>query len=236
MIRLTLAAAAAATLACGAPAIPSAAAAQDLLVYHDPASRFTFSYPSSFGATSVGTDNGFENRVAAIRFSVFSATALGGEAVLGQGRPSLDVQAAGGLYDDILSGTLPSALKAAVQTGLPPLTRDNLCDQLARERHVDTDAAPFASLPAAQRTALASLDAMGNVAPRVLRCTINGDSVIFDKDAAVGPGGVRRRVYGVVRFLQTPPYSSFQLIRAGAAVDTGVIDEMYQLVASWRPQ
>jgi hypothetical protein len=36
-------------------------------------------------------DNGSENRVASIRFSIFSAGGLGDAAVLGPGRPSLDV-------------------------------------------------------------------------------------------------------------------------------------------------
>ena len=41
--------------------------------YQDPMARFEFSYPADFGIPSVGTDNGFRNRTAAIRFSEFSA-------------------------------------------------------------------------------------------------------------------------------------------------------------------
>src|SRR4029079_1061995 len=74
--------------------------------YRDPQSRFVFSYPQEFGETSVGTDHGCGNRVAAIRFSVFSRAAVGGEAVVGKGALSIDLQAAGGLYDDITNGTL----------------------------------------------------------------------------------------------------------------------------------
>lgn len=220
------------TLTCGAAAISTTDTAA-AMVYHDPTGRFVFSYPSSFGTTSIGTDNGFENRVAAIRFSIFSAAGLGGEAVLGQGRPSLDVQAAGGLYDAIVSGTLPAPVKIALEAALPPLTRDSLCDQIAREHHVDPDAPAFAVLTAAQRTALGALDVMGNVAPRVIRCTLDGDTVIFDKEAAVVPGGPRRHVYGAVRFLEAP-YSSFHLIRASASTDNGVLDDIRGVVASWR--
>ena len=79
--------------------------------YRDPDGRFVFSYPASWGETSVGTDTGFGNRVAALRFAVFSVQGIGGEAVLGKGPPSLDIQAAGGLYDDIASGTLPARSK-----------------------------------------------------------------------------------------------------------------------------
>jgi len=222
-----------ATLACGAAATSPADAAAAAMVYHDPAGRFVFSYPSSFGTTSVGTDNGFENRVAAIRFSTFSAGGLGGEAVLGQGRPSLDVQAAGGLYDTIVSGTLPAAVKTALDSALAPLTRDNLCDQLGRARHVDPDAPAFAALTAAQRAALGALDVMGNVEPRVIRCTLDGDTVIFDKEAAVVPGGPRRHVYGAVRFLEAR-YSSFHLIRASTSTDNGTLDDIRGVVASWR--
>jgi hypothetical protein len=208
--------------------------ATELLVYHDPSNRFTFSYPAAFGTTSIGTDNGFENRVAAIRFSIFSAGGLGGEAVLGQGRPSLDVQAAGGLYDAIVSGTLPAAVKNTLAAVLPPLTRDNLCDQIGRQQHVDPDAPAFAALTAPQRAALRALDVMGNIAPQVIRCTGSGNTVTFDKEAAVTPGGVRRRVYGAVRFLESG-YSTFQLIRAGQPVGDHEIDDIRQLVVSWRP-
>src|SRR5690349_18852341 len=81
-------------------------AIQSTSVYHDPAGRFTFSYPSSFGTTSVGTDDGFEDRVAAVRFSSFPAR-FGGEAALTRGFPLVDIQAAGGLYDQLTLDVLP---------------------------------------------------------------------------------------------------------------------------------
>jgi hypothetical protein len=231
---MTLALIACATLACSAPAIVPTSTTE-LLVYHDPSNRFVFSYPASFGTTSIGTDNGFENRVAAIRFSIFSTGGLGGEAVLGQGRPSLDVQAAGGLYDTLVSGTLPAAVRNTLEAVLPPLTRDNLCDQIGREQHVDPDAPAFAALTAPQRAGLRALDVMGNSAPQVIRCTVSADTVTFDKEAAAAPGGVRRRVYGAVRFMETR-YSTFQLIRAGSPVGDNVLDDIRQLVASWRAE
>src|SRR6266853_5426006 len=76
-----------------------------LRTYQDPQRRFQFTYPAGFGTPSAGTDNGFRDRTAAIRFSEFSAGVhtrriiLGGEAVLTVGPPQLDLQAAGGLYD-----------------------------------------------------------------------------------------------------------------------------------------
>ena len=225
--------AAIAALACGASPLGPRENMQDV-VYRDPGNRFTFSYPRSFGTTSVGTDNGFGHRVAAIRFSVFSTIGIGGEAVLGRGPVSLDLQAAGGLYDELLRGTLPQTILNLVEAALPPLTRDNLCEQIGRERHLDFDAPAFsAALTEAQRAALASLDAMGNVAPRVFQCSLNGATVTFDKDAGVAPNGGRRRVYGVVRFLQTD-YSAFQLIRAAAPVDEALLEEMRRVIGSWR--
>lgn len=88
-------------------AIGVAAQAQPgtLRTYQDPQQRFQFTYPADFGAPSPGTDNGFRDRTAAIRFSESSAGVhagriiLGGEAVLTSGAPRLDLQAAGGLYD-----------------------------------------------------------------------------------------------------------------------------------------
>jgi hypothetical protein len=52
--------------------------------YADPARRFRFSCPASFGEPSPGTNDGFGDRVAAIRFSLFSS-AIGGEAALTRG-------------------------------------------------------------------------------------------------------------------------------------------------------
>jgi hypothetical protein len=46
--------------------------------YVDPGRRFRLSYPAEFGAPSPGTNDGFADRVAAIRFAVFSA-GIGGE-------------------------------------------------------------------------------------------------------------------------------------------------------------
>ncbi len=220
---------------CGASAVGPSVIPGALQEYRDPAGRFVFSYPESFGTVSVGTDNGFGNRVAALRFSVFSSQGNGGEAVVGQGRPSLDVMAAGGLYDDILSGTLPSAMKALVETALPPLTPANLCDQIGREQHLDVSSPPFAALTAAQRTALADLDRMGNVAPTVRRCSQTGDTITFEKEAAVVPGGPRRRTYGAVRFL-SGRYTTFQLIRGGANVDEPLLQQLELVVKSFATQ
>lgn len=201
--------------------------------YRDPQGRFTFSYPSSFGTTEKGTDDGFENRVAAIRFSVFSTQGVGGEAALGRGRPSIDVLAAGGLYDDIANGTLPANLKALVEKALPPLTIANFCDQLGRESHIDVGSALFAKASDQHRTALRDLDRFGNHDPKVSRCTVSGDTIVFDKEAAMVAGGPRRRTYGAVRFL-SGRYSTFQLVRAVGTPNAETIGEMERVVRSLR--
>ena len=85
------------------------------LEHRDRDGRFAFSYPARMGSTSIGTNDGFENRVAAIRFSVFSGDGIGGEAVLTQGPVLLDIQAAGGLYDAIAVEVLPQDLKRVVE-------------------------------------------------------------------------------------------------------------------------
>jgi hypothetical protein len=207
----------------------SAAPAQSL-EYSDRARGFSFSYPAAFGAVSVGTDDGLMNRAAAVRFSVFSSQGIGGEAVVGQGRPSLDVQAAGGLYDDILTGALPAAMRAAVGTALPALTLRNICSEIGRETHIDVASS---ALTAPQLKNLSELDRTGSVAPKMLRCEVTGDTVTFDKEAAVIAGGPRRRTYGAVRFL-SGRYSTFQLIRAGGTPSDDTITQIQRVVMSFR--
>ena len=202
--------------------------------YQDPQKRFEFVYPAEFGATSAGTDSDFGDRVAAIRFSAFSAgvhagkIVFGGEAVLTKGDPQVDLQAAGGLYDEITLQVFPGPAAATVRSALLRLTAANFCDAIARERHADPADARLRSLAAAVKGALARVDAMGNASPKVLRCDVSGDAVTFEKQA----GG--RYVYGTARFLG-PPYSSFQLIRGGAgAPDASMLRQMAELVNSWR--
>lgn len=218
---------------CGSqPAQPSNTS-PDRVPYRDPRGRFEFSFPAEFGAASPGTNDGAGDRVAAIRFSAFSAAGIGGEAVVTRGAPSLDVQAGGGLYDSIASEALSAALLAIVRQHLPQLTRETLCGQIAREQHLDADAAPFASLTDEQRRALVALDRLGNVAPAVQRCTQSGDTVTFEKQAAVVDGGPRRSVYGSVRFL-SGDYSTFQIIRAGRAATPSSLVDMQAVVDSFR--
>ena len=142
-----------------------------------------------------GTDNGFANRVAALRFSVFSVQGIGGEAVVHKGPPSLDVQAAGGLYDDIASGTLPGPALTIVGSVLPRLTAANFCERIGREQHVDIASPAFASLAENIRIGIGLMDWLGNVAPTVQRCSTDGDTITFDNDAGAAPGGARRRTY-----------------------------------------
>jgi hypothetical protein len=203
------------------------------VVYRDARERFTFSYPTTFGTPSTGTDDGFGNRVAAVRFAVFSTQGIGGEAVVGQGRPSIDLLAVGGLYDDIANGTLPANLKTLVENALPPLTTTNFCDQLAREQHIDIESAPFAKLSAQQRTALLDLDRLGNHSPTIIRCTLTGDTIVFDKDAAMTANGPRRRSYGAVRFL-SGRYSTFQVVRAAGTPSADTMSAIERVVKSFR--
>ena len=210
-----------------------AAAASQLAQYRDAKGRFEFDYPSSFGVPGAGTDNGFGGRVAAIRFAAFSTQGIGGEAVLLQGPPSVSVLALGGLYDDITSGALPDAMKAALAKALPRLTAASFCTQLRAERHIDAGAAAVAALGPRHREALLSLDSMGHIAPQVTRCEASGDTITFHKDATMVAGGARRHAYGAIRFL-TGPYSAFYLVRAGQPPDATTLAQMSAVVASWR--
>jgi len=202
--------------------------------YQDPQKRFEFTYPAEFGVPSVGTDSGFRDRVASIRFSEFSAVAdsckkiLGGEAVLTKESPQVDLQAAGGLYDEITLQVFPAPTALTVRNVLPRLTTANFCDAIARERHADPADPRLSSLSAAEKTALGQVDQMGNASPKVLRCDVTGDTITFEKQ------GGQRHIYGAIRFLP-PPYSSFQLVRGGGeAPPPAMLRQITMLVNSWR--
>jgi hypothetical protein len=199
--------------------------------YMDAARGFRFSYPTSFGAPVPGTNDGFDDRVAAIRFTVFSA-GLGGEAVLTRGLPVVDLQAVGGLYDAITLEVFPEPARRLIVQALPPLGVSNFCQQLAQEQHLDPQVEALSRLTAQQRAVIGSVDRLRNVTPRVVQCLVNGTTVTFDKEASFEPGGPRQHVYGAVRFLDSP-HSTFQLVRAGRAPDSAVLGEMTAVVRSW---
>jgi len=203
-------------------------------MYQDPQKRFEFTYPATFGSTSAGTDSGFRDRVAAIRWSEFSSgvragrITLGGEAVLTKGSPQVDLQAAGGLYDEITLGVFPEPAASVVRSAMPRLTVANFCDAIAREWHADPADSRFSSFTASLKTAIGQVDLMGNPSPKVSRCSVAGETVTFEKQAGT------RHVYGAIRFLP-PPYSSFQLIRGGTDAPPGsVVQQITDLVNSWR--
>jgi len=211
-----------------------------LSTYQDPQNRFQFNYPAGFGTPAPGTDNGFRDREAAIRFSEFSAgvhagrIVLGGEAVLTKGPPEFDLQAAGGLYDAITLQIFPAPVANIIRNALPVMTPGTFCDTIGRERHLDAADQRLSGVTAQQRAAIASVDRMGNINPKVLRCDAVGDTVTFVKEAAFDPAGPSRYIYGAIRFLPAP-YSSFQLIR-GSGEDPGeaVLQQITAVVNSWK--
>ena len=216
------------------------AQSDSLRTYQDPQNRFQFTYPAGFGTPSPGTDNGFGNRTAAIRFSGLSAGVhagriiLGGEAVLTRGAPQLDLQAAGGLYDPVTLQIFPEPIANVIQNALPALTPANFCDAIGRERHLDPADQRLSPMTAQQRASVANLDRMGNFAPKVLRCDVAGAVVTFEKEAASAAGGASRHIYGAMRFLPAP-YSSFQLIRgSGEAPGDALLQQITMVVNSWK--
>jgi hypothetical protein len=207
------------------------APAGDQREYVDPGRRFRFSYPAEFGASSPGTNDGFEDRVAAIRFAAFSS-GIGGEAALTRGLPVVDLQAAGGLYDSIALEIFPEPMRRLIVQALPPLSVTNFCRQIAEEQHLDPQIAALAGLTVQQKSVIASTDRMRNISPRVVRCIVDGTTVTFDKEVASQPGGPRQHVYGAIRFLESP-YSTFQVVRAGSGPSLAVLGQMTSLVKSW---
>ena len=153
---------------------------------------------------------------------------LGGEAALTKEAPQIDLQAVGGLYDEITLQVFPRPAALVVRSALPRLTAATFCDAIARERHADPADPRLRSLNTAEKTALGQVDQMGNASPKVLRCDVSGDTVTFAKDTA------QRYVYGAIRFLPSP-YSSFQLIRGGGEAPTpAMLLQITDLVNSWR--
>ena len=207
------------------------AQAGDQREYVDPGRRFRFSYPAEFGAPSPGTGDGFRDRVAAIRFAVFSA-GIGGEVALTRGFPVVDIQAAGGLYNSITLEIFPEPMRLMIVQALTPLSVTYFCQQIAQEQHLDPQIAALAGLTTQQKSVIASTDRMRNVAPRVLRCIVDGTTVTFDKEVASQPGGPRQHVYGAIRFLESP-YTTFQVVRAGSGPSSAVLSQMASLVKSW---
>jgi hypothetical protein len=81
---------------------------------------------------------------------------------------------------------------------------------------------------------MGNVDQMGNMNPKIVSCQLQGDTIRFDKEVAFQAGGPRNHVYGAVRFLHEP-YSTFQLIRGtGTAPSTAVLDQITEVVKSWR--
>ncbi len=98
---------------------------------------------------------------------------------------------------------------------------------------MDTEKAAFVGLTPAQKEALIATDRMRNVDPKVVRCTVDGAVVTFDKEAAFTPGGPRQHVYGAVRFLDGA-YTTFQMIRGGDAPSAQALDQLTAVVKSWK--
>jgi hypothetical protein len=199
--------------------------------YSDPQRRFRFTYPRSFGATSPGTNDGFQGRAAAVRFASFPAQ-LGGELALTRGVPTVDIQAAGGLYDSIALEALPDSLRASVSSALPVLSERSFCDIIARESHLDVTTPWLVALSSNQRDAVIRLDSMRNNAPRLLRCELANGVIVFDKETSFDRGWPRQHVFGAIRFL-TGQYSTVQLIAGGGAPASGLLDEMADVLRSF---
>lgn len=178
--------------------------------YRDPKGRFTFEYPAAFGAAGTGTNDGFGNRVAAVRFAGLTPGALGGELAVLQGPVLLDIQALGGLYDPITLELFPDESRRQVMAAVPAVTLQNLCALLAQEDHLGGATLPIQLLDVAH-----GVDRMRNVAPRIVTCETRGRTIAFHKEATYeSPGGaVRQHIFGAIRFLDGP-WTSVQLIRA----------------------
>jgi hypothetical protein len=202
---------------------------QDWPTYRDARGRFEFRYPPGYGSPQQGTNDGFGDRVAAVRFS--AVTGLGGEAAVTKGRVVLDLQAAGGLYDEISLQVFPDALRRPIEAVLPPITIENICAILGQQDHLPAGAGLDPKVAEAAR----SVDHVRNIDPKIVQCRRSGSVVTFHKAATfiAGAAKARQHLYGAVRFL-APPYSSFQFVRGALEPPAGgALDAITRMVESF---
>jgi hypothetical protein len=184
--------------------------------YADPQNRFTFEYPLRYGDPSRGSDDGFQERAASVRFVRMTS-----EAVLTRGPVLVDHQAVGGLYDHFVLQAVPAPDRAAIEKARSPLTVNTFCTLLGSSDRVAALQLPPRLVPAAQ-----SMDRMGAADPHVHTCRVEGRIVTFNREAS------RRFVFGAIRFLEGQ-YSSFQLV-ASASVSplASELDDMTRVARS----
>jgi hypothetical protein len=205
-------------------ATPVPAAPQAVHTYTDPVIGLTFTYPASFGEPTRGSDHGFAERRAAVRFA-----AINGEAVLTEGLVLVDFQAVSALYDHFALQVLPDAERQRITGALPPLSAGSFCAALAAADHTVGSGLPEALLAAARR-----VDVMQRHHPRVETCVRQGQVIRFSRAARAtdAEGAPESHVFGAIRFLDGR-YSSFQIVsRAATSPATGLLGAMTAVVES----
>lgn len=221
--------------------------------YTDPEGKFSFNYPIYFGEPSTGvwqydyTDE-VGDSAQAIRFSEFSSheisegklNALRGEVVVTKGRVWVSDGLGG--YHNHLTIELddPTApIQSGVLAHAAELTADNFCEELSKEIHLNTETINYTSLPAEDQEALIQFDQFRNEDLLVVSCKQQGNTVTFHKVATYVQGVAynRQHIYGAIRFLNSGPYSSVQLIRVELETPSNkLIDEMREVVDSFEIQ
>jgi hypothetical protein len=200
-----------------------------LTEHRDAQGRFRFAYPRSYGATSPGTNDGFNGRIS-VRFASPPAL-LGGELVLTRGFPYVDLQAVGGLYDSIALEVLPDPLRSRIVAQLPRLNAANFCDALGRATHLDVDAPSLASLTAQQRAAIRQLDLVRSIDVKVARCGQSNGVIVFHRVVRFQEGAPYQQIFGAIRFLNGD-VSSVQMVAGAGTLPPGLLDEIAAIVRS----
>ena len=207
----------------------SPASPAPLTEHRDAQGRFRFTYPRSYGATSPGTNDGFDGRLS-IRFASFPVP-LGGELVLTRGFPYVDIQAVGGLYDSIALEVLPDALRGRIVAQLPRLTTSTFCNALGQTTHLDVDAPALATLTPAQRDAIRRLDLVRSIDVKVARCESVDGVIAFHRVVRFQEGAPFQHVFGAIRFLEGD-VSSVQLVAGAGNAPFALVDELAAVVRS----
>ena len=200
-----------------------------LTEHRDAQGRFRFAYPRSYGATSPGTNDGFNGR-SSVRFASPPAP-IGGELVLTRGFPYVDIQAVGGLYDSVALEVFPDVLRRRIVAQLPRLSATTFCTALGQTTHLDVDSPALASLTPEQRAGIRRLDLVRSIDAKVARCgTVNG-VIAFHRVVRFQEGAPYQHVFGAIRFLDGD-VSSVQLVAGAGNPPLALVDEMAAVVRS----
>jgi len=193
------------------------------IAYIDPDGKFAFQYPPEFGSpndtiVTRGYDDGAGNDHSdAIFFNKFTRKGFLGELFLTTGRIWMSA-GLGGFHSRlaVFNTGKPSEFGQRILDHISALSLDNICDELAKELHINES----------------DFDKNKNIDPKLIKCSVSGDTVTFHKTAIYGSVSGLQNFYGAIRF-SAASFSSVQLILITKEAPTAeLLETMTQVVNS----